>query len=582
MLRVIPTLSRASSIVRNRLPFSIRSSATRSSNTSDENPWKFPGLVAAVVGVAFGAYKFTSHSGNESSVVSQPTAVSSARNESPAAADLLKKTEPTATSAMRKEEHTIAHAYARLNREYEYVVVGGGVAAEAAVVEIKERKPDAVVLLISSDNRVPYQRPPLSKELWSSTDENVSKSLTYTAWDGTVRSVDLLSAETYAKYSPSVTVLLNTQAQALNADTKTLTLSDGNTIKYGKLLLATGGRPRHLNVPIAPAARAHLQTYRTVSDFQKLEAVVRAGGSVAIVGGGFLGSELSSALAKRGCKVIQVFREGGVLHKYLPRYLSDYTTQQLRASGADLRPYTNVKRIEEQDGKVVLVMDNNTRVMADHVVVSIGIDPNVQLAQSAHLELDRVHGGINVNTELAAASDIFAAGDCSSYHDRTLGRRRIEHFDHALSMGRIAGRNMTGSNTPYNHMSMFWADVSSISFEGVGELDARLEMVGTWPTAGQVYRKGVVYYLRDNIIVGVMMWNLHGKIDQARSVVQQRIVVEDRAALATVIAVDEEEQAAKKAAVSQEESAAAVAAAVAMPGAGTIAVAADVVSRAKQ
>ena len=129
-----------------------------------------------------------------------------------------------------------------------------------------------------------------------------------------------------------------------------------------------------------------------------------------------------------------------------------------------------------------------------------------------------------VNAELESRTGVFAAGDCTSFHDISLGRRRIEHYDHASNSGRIAGLNMTGLRKPYVHQPMFWSNVGNeIQFEAVGILDSKLKTVSVWDKDGETeeksYEKGIVYYLKDEKVCGILFWNSFGKIDKARDII---------------------------------------------------------------
>lgn len=201
-------------------------------------------------------------------------------------------------------------------------------------------------------------------------------------------------------------------------------------------------------------------------------------------------------------------------------------------------------------------------ITADHVVVAVGIEPNTELAKSAGLEIDSDQGGFLVNAELQARHNIWVAGDAASFYDIKLGRRRVEHYDHAIVSGKLAGENMTGAHKPYWHQSMFWSDLGpKVGFEAIGLTDSTLQTVGVYakgkpedeaqkedsegnreqkdePTNAKAheskttttdktnnnnnkkddYTKGVVFYLKENKVVGVVLWNVFNRIPIARKV----------------------------------------------------------------
>src|SRR5712691_8836362 len=154
-------------------------------------------------------------------------------------------------------------------------------------------------------------------------------------------------------------------------------------------------------------------------------------------------------------------------------------------------------------------------IPVDVVVAGLGIQPNVQLAEQAGL---RVENGIVVDELLrTSAPDILAAGDVANFFNPALGTRmRVEHEDNANTMGAAAGRSMAGNGSPYTHLPFFYSDLFALGYEAVGELDPRLETVSTWK---QPFREGVVYYLKDGKVRGVLLWNTWGQVDNARAII---------------------------------------------------------------
>lgn len=157
------------------------------------------------------------------------------------------------------------------------------------------------------------------------------------------------------------------------------------------------------------------------------------------------------------------------------------------------------------------------KIVVDGVVAGIGITPNVDLARAAGLPIDN---GIMVDELLHAGHpDIYAAGDVASFHNPALGKRlRVEHEDNANTQGRAAGRAMAGREQPYHHLPSFYSDLFDLGYEAVGELDSRLETVADWK---QELREGVVYYLGDGRVRGVLLWNVWGQLDAARALIAE-------------------------------------------------------------
>jgi len=461
-----------------------------------------------------------------------------------------------------------------------YVIVGAGTAANAACRAIRKNQPDAKILIIGNENILPYMRPPLSKELWFADNPEATDALVFKSWNGKERSV-FFENETYyttpedfnTKEDGAVTVITSRKVSLVDAEEHLVKLETGETIKYEKLLLATGGTPR--NHPIFEKAGKEVAErttlFRNASDFKKLDKVVKNSENVAVIGGGFLGSELACALAANGktsgLNVVQIYGEEGNMAKVLPRYLSEWTTQKVQKEGVDTVANRRVKDVTSTEKKVQIELDNGDKVLADHVIVCVGIEPNVDLAKSAGLEVDTTQGGFRVNSELEARSDIWVAGDAACFYDINLGRRRVEHHDHAVVSGRLAGENMTGAKKAYKHQSMFWSDLGpDVGYEAIGLVDSSLPTVGVWAKATAEdtpkgaeqasgksipsertpeeqssedvttkassdaattndnstedgFGKGVVFYMKEKKIVGILLWNIFSQMPIARRII---------------------------------------------------------------
>lgn len=462
-----------------------------------------------------------------------------------------------------------------------YLLIGGGTASLSAFRAIKTKDPKAKVLVISSESDYPYMRPPLSKELWFSDDKEAVDKLRFKQWNGKERSLFFEPDEFYTQClelmnSPNggVAVARGWKVVKIDAVEQKAYLDDGHAIEYGKCLLATGGTPKSL--PLLDNAPEEVQDkvvlYRSIPDFKDLDRITKDANSITIVGGGFLGSELACALARRGKEtgmhVTQIFPEKGNMGKILPQYLSDWTTKKVRKEGVEVITESFLEGVSLERDKLVLSLSSGKKVKTDHLVVAVGIEPNTDLANVSNLEVDEDCGGFVVNAELMARSNIWAAGDCSCFYDVKLGRRRVEHHDHAVVSGRLAGENMTGAVNPYKHQSMFWSDLGpDVGYEAIGIVDSSLPTIGVFakstekdtpkavvtatgdnirsetemaaqqvipcetdvrpPKDGENYGKGIIFYLRDDIVVGIVLWNVFNRMAVARQVLQETRKYED-------------------------------------------------------
>ncbi|MGH2632956.1 MAG: NAD(P)/FAD-dependent oxidoreductase, partial [Tepidiformaceae bacterium] len=372
---------------------------------------------------------------------------------------------------------------------YDHLIVGGGMTAAAAAEAIRKLRPNDSIGVVGSDSHHAYNRPPLSKGLWKGDAE-----------DGVFRKVDELG----------VALHLGKRATSLDPALKQVTDDAGGVHTYGKLLLATGGNPRQLK-----DAAGGVIYFRTLDDYRTLRRAATAGSSAAIIGGGFIGSEVAAALAMNGVKVTMLFPEDGIGARNYPAGLSEFIGRYYHDKGVEVLSKESLSRVEKQGTKFTLRTESGKSVEADVVVAGIGITPNVELAEAAGLE---VGNGIVVDQYLqTSTADIYAAGDVANFYSPALGNRmRVEHEDNANSMGAAAGRNMAGEPTPYDHLPMFYSDLFDLGYEAVGELDARHDIVEDWK---KPFEEGVVYYLHGGRVRGVLLWNTWDQVDNARELI---------------------------------------------------------------
>ncbi|KAL7034361.1 hypothetical protein ACKWTF_007929 [Chironomus riparius] len=345
-----------------------------------------------------------------------------------------------------------------------YLLIGGGTASFAAFRAIKSNEPKAKVMVVSDEVVFPYMRPPLSKEIWFDSDLGLDKAR-FKQWNGAERSIYYEPDEFYMNIEKmdeskngGVSVIRGYKVTSLNVNDQKVILDDGTEITYDKCLIATGSVPKTLDVfdSASPKVKEKIFTYKSIKDFEMIKNHTDKSKSIAIVGNGFLGSELACALSHYGkeknLKVYQLFPETGNMAKVLPKYLSEWTTQRIKDVGVDVIPESQITSVEIFNGnQLKLGLSNGNSVIVDFVVQSIGSEPNVDLAKKAALEIDNRLGGYVVNAELEARSNLYAAGDAACFYDPRLGRRRVEHHDHAVVSGRLAGENMVGLSMSHLH-----------------------------------------------------------------------------------------------------------------------------------
>jgi 3-phenylpropionate/trans-cinnamate dioxygenase ferredoxin reductase subunit len=397
---------------------------------------------------------------------------------------------------------------------HRYVLVGGGMAADAAAKAIRAADPQGAVTLVTAEPDAPYRRPHLSKALWSGGAE--AKAFLGTAGHG-------------------VEVMTGRAVTGIDTRAHRVTLEDGQALEYDQLLIAAGARARRL--PGLPE-EGPVVAYRSFADYRLARSRAGEGRRTLVVGGGFVGAELAAGLAAAGTAVHMAFPETGLGAGRFPAGLAEALTERYRARGVDVHAGTKLDAAERSGECVRVRLTDGFEAEFDLVALGVGVEPNVELARAAGL---RVEDGVVVDAALRVIDDsgspvpgVFAAGDVASFPwPRPLGRSRVEHEDAAVTMGAHAGRQMVAQArgeepAPYEHLPFFYSDLFSDGYEAVGRLDGRLRMVEDWK---RPFEEGVVYYLDGDRVVGVLLWNTWGQVDAAREVIMADQPIADESSL---------------------------------------------------
>lgn len=377
-------------------------------------------------------------------------------------------------------------------KHYQYLIVGGGMTADAAIEGIREVDKRGSIALISAEKVPPYDRPPLSKDLWKG---------------GEVEEIWRHSSD------EGVDLYLSHRVKSVDPDKKTVMDDQGQEYEYEKLLLATGGQPREL-----PFGDGLIQYYRTYADYERLRhQVEEEGDRFAVIGGSFIGSELAAALTMNGQEVSMIFPDPGIGSRLFPPDLVAHLNAYYEDKGVQVLNGQTVTDVVEKGDVLEVSTGKGQRLEVDHVLAGIGIEPNTELAEGMGIRIDN---GIPVGEDLQTEqADVYAAGDVAAFPSHIgYGRRRVEHEDNALNMGKVAGRNMAGRDEPYTHIPFFYSDMFDLGYEAVGLLDSSLDMVEDWQADD--FGKGVVYYLDNGQLKGVLLWNVWEKVDAARALLR--------------------------------------------------------------
>jgi len=353
--------------------------------------------------------------------------------------------------------------------------------ADSAVKGIRSRDAEGSIGMFGLESHAAYDRPPLSKALWKGdSEETVWRK---TPYDG-------------------VELHLGVGIESIDPSSKTASDSNGDTHSYEKLLLATGVSPRRLDL-----GDDGIIYYRTFEDYRRLRELTETGNRFVVIGGGFIGSEIAAALTMNDKQAILVFPGEGIGGNLFPADLARNLNAYYEEKGVVVLPHSQVvscSRRGEQFLVTIKGADSEREELVDGVVAGVGTVLNGTLAQEAGLDFDQ---GVKVNSSLQTSDpNIYAAGDVATFFDPTLQEwRRVEHEDNANSMGEFVGRVMAGEVATFTHLPFFYSDLFELGYEAVGDVDSRLETFADWT---EPFREGVVYYLREGRVRGVLLWNV--------------------------------------------------------------------------
>ncbi|NPV06781.1 MAG: FAD-dependent oxidoreductase [Anaerolineae bacterium] len=366
----------------------------------------------------------------------------------------------------------------------EYVIVGGGLAGGRASEGARQVDDRGSILLLTQEPHRPYQRPPLSKG--------------YLRGEQGLDRVYLQPESYYPDHR--LEVRTGVRVVELLPRERRLRLDDGSVIGYGRLLLATGGRARRLELPGGDLPGVH--TLRTIEDSDAIRAAAGQATRAVVLGGGFIGAEVAASLAMMGKEVTMVFPEAWLQGRLVPEDLGQHLHRFYRERGVTILPGDVAVAVEGREQVERVALSQGRSLPADIVVMGVGILLNTELAHAAGLEVDR-QGAIVVDERLRTSDPhIYAAGDIASWPDPTFGRRlRLEHWSVARGQGAQAGRNMAGAEEPYTAFPSFMTVMFDLAVRVWGDLE-------TWEAT---VRRGLpeegsfaYFYFREGRLVGAL------------------------------------------------------------------------------
>ena len=366
------------------------------------------------------------------------------------------------------------------------VVLGGGMVAGYAakqLVELGLRHGELAIL--SADHSVPYERPPLSKGFLAGKD--------------TEEAIRINPEDFYTKHG--IELKLECEISGLDTKRKRLFLKSGDEFGFNNLIVATGARPRLLNVP--GANLRNLCYLRTLNDSKVIRSALGKVKHAVVIGGGFIGMEVAAVLAQKGIEVTMVLGEDRIWKRLFSPEMSSFFEAYYAARSVHLIKATTVSELRGDGAVSSAVLANGQTIPCELVVAGIGVQPATEMLANSGLD---VGDGIIVNEYLETSQpDVLAAGDVANYQDVLFGsHRRVEHWDNAVSQGQYCARSLMGDRIPYKHVPYFFSDVFDLSYEYWGDLSGADQIIHRGDFSNKSFS---VWWLRQKTVVAVFTMN---------------------------------------------------------------------------
>lgn len=384
------------------------------------------------------------------------------------------------------------------------VIVGAGQAGASAILELRGNKYEGNIILIGDEVHLPYERPPLSKDVILKPEET---------------KVEILSEEKLATLG--VTHIRGNGVVKINPEEKTVELQKGDVIAYDKLLLATGGAARCL--PNFDALGQRIYTLRNLEDSQALVPVLQAGQRIVLIGGGVIGLELASSARFKDCQVTVIEMGPMVMGRSSPQILSEFLLAQQRLAGVDVRLNSTINHCHLDGETVVITLATGEQLRADAVIYGIGIVPNAQLAVDAGLAVD---SAIQVNEHCQTSHpDIYAAGDVATQLRADGQYRRVEIWENANLQAGIFARHVMSVEHPKANPAWFWTDQLDINYQFVGDMAA-----AEWIVRGEIRPElraassFVLFGVTDGVIVGGITVNAAKDMRHLKKMIGKQVI----------------------------------------------------------
>jgi NADPH-dependent 2,4-dienoyl-CoA reductase/sulfur reductase-like enzyme len=375
-----------------------------------------------------------------------------------------------------------------------FVILGGGMVAGYAAKQLVELGlPKGELAILSADNAIPYERPPLSKSFLAGKDSEDA--------------IKINPEEFYKEHG--IELRLECEVGTLDVKRKRLILKNKDEFGFHKLVIATGARPRTLNIP--GSRLQNLFYLRSLNDSKRIRNASAKAKHAIVIGGGFIGMEVAAVFAQNGIEVTMVLNDDRVFKRLFSPEMSSFFESYYAARGVRLITSMSVTELRGDEVLSSAVLKDGRTVQCDLVVAGIGVQPVIEVVTNSGLDLG---DGIIVNEYLQTSHpDVFAAGDVVNYQDVLFSkRRRVEHWDNAVSQGQYCARSLMGDRTPFRHVPYFFSDVFDLSYEYWGDSSGAEQVIHR----GDVSSNGFsVWWLHQQRVVAAFTMN---RPDEERNV----------------------------------------------------------------
>lgn len=405
-------------------------------------------------------------------------------------------------------------------QEYDYVLVGGGVTSVWAAQNIRAQDTSGSIAIFGDEPHPPYDRPPLSKNMIAK--DEVTPDDAYSKYD-----------DFYPKNS--IDLHKSTRVNAVDRAAKTITLANGDTVRYGKLLLATGSRPRKLNLP--GADRPNVFLLRHIEDSLAIREALKSAKRAVLIGAGYIGVEVAASARSRGIDVAIVAPEAHPWAKFGSAKLGNFLKSYYEKQGVTFHLQDEAVRFEgdgENGAVTTVVTKNGAQLPADVVVIGAGVELNLELAQAAGLDVQPGEG-VKVNEYLQTSDpNVWAAGDIAFFNDVALNKKwHAEHHLNAKWQGQAVGKNMAGANQPYDQVAYFFSDEFDIHMVLRGDPQGGKNSVISGDVDGAEFLE-LYYDDAGRLTMGIAISHEEPKLDalsdELEKLIRARVNIKDRLA----------------------------------------------------